>query len=107
MTDWTPAQVVAALEMYDAQPPGCTPEQWMLAALRAAEEADQPRYRHAKRGTEYRLVARATLQTSVPLSDYAPLIIYQGDNKDVWARSEGEFFDGRFELIEPSNSSES
>lgn len=63
------------------------------------------RYRHKRRGSTYRVIALATLQTERQ-SDYLPdmtdMVIYQSEADDsVWARKSQEFLDGRFERIEP------
>lgn len=61
------------------------------------------RYRHVKRGTVYEVVGEAELQTvSGALVDGSALLIYRGDDGKLWAREEGEFHDGRFELLKPA-----
>lgn len=61
---------------------------------------DGGRWRHVKRGTDYTVVAgEATLQTSLPMTDGADLIVYRGDDGKVWARPVTEFADGRFERL--------
>ncbi|MCQ8240567.1 hypothetical protein [Rhizosaccharibacter radicis] len=64
--------------------------------------------RHKKCGTLYEVIGQAGLQTEQPLSDEAPLIVYRGlKDGDLWARSPDEFEDGRFEDVQPGNSSAS
>ncbi|MFH5773544.1 hypothetical protein ACHFJ0_04775 [Paracoccus sp. NGMCC 1.201697] len=55
-----------------------------------------PTHRHVKRGTEYQEMARGMLQTDVPLSDYAELVAYRGNDGEWWFRPPSEFDDGRF-----------
>ncbi|WP_354453582.1 DUF1653 domain-containing protein [Methylobacterium sp. 1030] len=54
-------------------------------------------YRHRKRGSTYRIVGEANLQTSAPVGDNERLVVYQGDDGRIWVRPANEFFDGRFE----------
>lgn len=77
-----------------------------IARLRAEVEAlkrrEDPTHRHVKRGTEYRHIGNARLQTDVPLGDMARVEVYQGAGEDdLWVRAESEFHDGRFEKIDP------
>lgn len=59
--------------------------------------------RHRARGTLYRVLANATLQTSVPIGDDTAVVIYQGEDGKFWARPVAEFLDGRFENISSPN----
>lgn len=54
------------------------------------------RVRHVKRGSTYEVVAQAWLQTSKPLRDMEPMIVYRADDGTYWVRPESEFSDGRF-----------
>ncbi len=56
-------------------------------------------YRHVKRGTVYEVIGRASLQNAncAQLSEAACMVIYRGDDGNLWAREESEFMDGRFE----------
>jgi hypothetical protein len=56
-------------------------------------------YRHVKRGNSYTVMGPATLQTSTVLNDNDTLVIYRGENGELWARPIGEFCDGRFERM--------
>lgn len=72
---------------------------------RAALTAPAPggeRWRHKKRGTTYTIVGKGELQMSEELVDGAPLVIYRGENGQLWARAEFEFYDGRFERVPAS-----
>lgn len=54
-----------------------------------------PRYR--VRGTTYRVLGRATLQTGRPAVDQADLVLYRSeDTGSLFVRPAGEFYDGRF-----------
>lgn len=78
-------------------------EQYVAPALAsaAAVPAAAERFRHVKRGTEYAVVGRASLQNAgaVALSEAACMVIYRGDDGKLWAREESEFMDGRFEPV--------
>lgn len=58
------------------------------------------RYRHKTRGTTYNLVGAGKLQTKVPLGDMTELLAYVGTDGEMWFRTPGEFYDGRYEKIE-------
>lgn len=56
------------------------------------------RVRHKKRGSTYRVVGQATIQTERPISDNEPVVTYQCEaDGRLWARPPMEFYDGRFE----------
>lgn len=59
----------------------------------------RPRVRHVKRGTVYTVLGKALLQTGVPITDDAELVVYQGEDGQLWARPALEFEDGRFEKV--------
>lgn len=64
----------------------------------ATERSDTTRrVRHKKRGTVYAVLGHARLQTNSPLPDDATLILYRGEDGQIWAREISEFEDGRFE----------
>lgn len=64
----------------------------------------KPTHRHVKRGTLYRLVSSAVLQTEHPVGDNEFLALYQDEHGLYWVRPADEFKDGRFALLssEPS-----
>ena len=59
------------------------------------------RVRHVKSGGSYRVLdGNAHLQTSVPLTDMATVVVYQCEmDGRLWVRREEEFGDGRFEPL--------
>lgn len=81
---------------------------WEDAAIRLLSQGGgkAERYRHVKRGTVYELVGRASLQNAnqAMLAEAACLVIYRGDDGNLWAREESEFNDGRFEPLATSRS---
>jgi hypothetical protein len=73
------------------------------AAIRALPIAEpqsdaRKRVRHLKRGTFYRVVGPAVMQTADPVCDDTSLIVYQAEKDgSFWVRPTREFEDGRFE----------
>jgi hypothetical protein len=59
------------------------------------------RYRHKKRGTSYTIVGTAQVQApdDAPLTDFEVVVVYRGDDGNLWVRRRSEFFDGRFEQL--------
>lgn len=58
------------------------------------------RVRHIKRGTEYTVIGVGKVQTDRPLTDYAEVTIYIGDDNQIWVRPIDEFEDpARFERV--------
>jgi hypothetical protein len=56
------------------------------------------RVRHKKRGSTYRVIGTAVLQTDEPLEDMRGVVVYQCEaDGRFWVRSCTEFEDGRFE----------
>jgi hypothetical protein len=66
-----------------------------------ANSGEGEKYRHVKRGTVYEVVGRASLQNAncATLSEAACMVIYRGDDGNLWAREESEFMDGRFAAL--------
>ena len=60
------------------------------------------KYRHLKSGHVVTTMYEAKMQTSVPVGDMTPVIVYSHDN-NVWVRPVNEFCDGRFELEQKNN----
>lgn len=56
-------------------------------------------HRHKKRGTTYTIIGTGKVQTEVPLKDYDRVVVYIGDERDIWVRPVDEFNDGRFEEL--------
>lgn len=67
----------------------------------SAPAAVRPRWKHKKRGTTYTEIGRGKLQSMDcgGLSDLEPMVIYQGDDGQIWVRDQVEFEDGRFEFV--------
>lgn len=57
------------------------------------------RVRHVKRGTEYEVLGVGAIQADAPLPDMANVVIYRGEDGQLWARAYDEFYDGRFEDV--------
>lgn len=58
------------------------------------------RWRHKKRGTTYVEIGRATLQAATgPAGEGDTLVIYRGEDGQLWAREAHEFEDGRFDEV--------
>lgn len=54
-------------------------------------------WRHVKTGGLYRLIGRGLYE-----KDRTHVVVYQGvKTRQIWVRSDLEFYDGRFELIGP------
>lgn len=64
-----------------------------------------PTHRHKKRGSEYRKIGTARVQTDTPLNDYDSVVVYQHKDGEYWVRPVSEFEDGRFEALSPSPAS--
>ena len=62
-------------------------------------DAWQPTHRHVKRGSEYRVVGEALMQSAVPVPDDASLVVYVDKQGTLWVRPTAEFNDGRFAAI--------
>jgi hypothetical protein len=60
------------------------------------------RWKHLKRGTEYVDIGEAEVQCSQPINEGDKLVVYlaEEDGK-LWARPASEFFDGRYEQLNP------
>lgn len=82
---------------------------WMAGAISRATgqlvpaPVWQPTHRHVKRGTEYRLIGTARIQSEIPLVDDSEVEIYVGKDGDLWARRKIEFHDGRFVPTAPAS----
>lgn len=58
-------------------------------------------WRHKKRGTLYRVIAKAQLQASGPVADGDDMVVYMSLDGRFFVRSVSEFSDGRFEKACP------
>lgn len=54
--------------------------------------------KHVRRGTIYMVVYRGLLQVDGPL-DNTPVVVYRGQDMQVWVRPIAEVCDGRFKLV--------
>lgn len=78
-------------------------EKW--TAVINAMDIGRPQFvRHRARGSEYEVVGQAYLQTSKPLADMEPMVVYTDILGRMWVRPESEFTDGRFDLVESEES---
>lgn len=79
---------------------------WASAIVAAgAQEGWQPTHRHIKRGSTYRVLGEARVQVAHDfrtLREDDRLTVYQGEDRQLWARFTDEFNDGRFEAIDCS-----
>jgi hypothetical protein len=59
------------------------------------------RWKHKKRGTVYTEIGRGGLQSAdtAKLDDGDVMVVYQGEDGEIWIRAEYEFLDGRFEAL--------
>lgn len=83
-------------------------QSWEKRALEAEalleKITDGQRVQHVKRGSTYRVLGRAKVQTDVPLKDYDEVVIYQSEHdQSLWVRLVLEFEDGRFVNLEPTS----
>jgi hypothetical protein len=71
-----------------------------LRSQGAEEREFKPTHRHVKRGTTYEIVGNAILQCSAnSILDEQPLVVYRGEDGQLWVRGVTEFNDGRFDLL--------
>lgn len=65
-------------------------------------------WRHKKRGAVYQEIGRAKLQASDTggMSDNEPMVVYAGEDGQLWVRPADEFEDGRFEAVTHQQSGE-
>ena len=56
-------------------------------------------FKHKKRGSIYKVLGYALVQADKPITEEDTLVIYAGADDVLWARSESEFKDGRFEEV--------
>lgn len=64
--------------------------------VKAAEDAGGPTHRHKASGRSYEKVGVARLQSHVTLPDMAEMVIYRGEDGQLWVRGATEFAE-RFE----------
>jgi hypothetical protein len=104
--DWTPTHWAPLPQTNPAPPePSGTGRLGDPVSSATVSEGWRPTHRHVKRGTTYKEIGRAVLQTEAPLTDDALLTVYQGEDGLLWARSVAEFHDGRFEPLPPASGS--
>lgn len=58
-------------------------------------------YKHRKRGTEYSVIGEGMIQVDPDskIEDYTSVVIYKGDDGQIWVRERDKFHDGRFQKI--------
>lgn len=72
-----------------------------LDALPADTSGDG--WRHKKRGTTYDIIGNGRVQCAEAVHDMAEVVIYRADvDGSLWVRPWQEFYDGRFERIQPA-----
>jgi hypothetical protein len=52
--------------------------------------------KHLKRGSVYEVLGEGKIQTKSLLVDYDEVVVYQGEDGQIWVRPKTEFGDGRF-----------
>jgi len=73
---------------------------WCADRRADADAPAQPRVRHKKRGSTYRVLGRGELQSSSPIEEGAMLVVYRCETDGrLWVRPAVEFDDGRFETL--------
>lgn len=77
-------------------------ERWSKVIANVSLDTSRLRWRHKARGTRYKIIGEAQVQTSHdnPLTDYEVVVVYQGDDGELWVRRHSEFME-RFEPIPP------
>jgi hypothetical protein len=72
----------------------------IFSALAAEEQ--HMKWRHKNCGTTYNIIGVAALQTANPsaLCDNKVVVVYQGEDGQLWVRASDEFHDGRYEKID-------
>jgi hypothetical protein len=78
-------------------------------ALPDTGEADGSRWRHKKRGTTYKIIGEAKVQSGNAIFEDEIVVVYRADSDGtLWVRPHYEFNDGRFESIPspPTNTGE-
>ena len=76
-------------------------ERWTKIIGRVSFDTSKLRWRHNVRGTEYKIIGEAQVQASESsLTDYEVVVVYQGDDGQLWVRRFSEFMD-RFAPLKP------
>lgn len=57
------------------------------------------KYRHKKRGGIYNYISHASVQAEHPIKEGDKVVVYTGENGQMWVRPHHEFHDGRFEPV--------
>ena len=106
----TPREIVAELDkhelVYQGQSAHLTDA--ALSAIRPGDDLGNrtmavqagSRVKHINRGSTYRVLDAAKIQSSTPLRDGATVVVYRSEaDGRLWARDYSEMHDGRFEVL--------
>ena len=96
----TPEMVEAGMRSDENHRPDYTVIYRAMWDAAPVQSVKVPRWRHVKRGTVYAEIGCAELQGSATEGDL--LVVYLGDDGNLWARSYTEFHDGRFVPASPT-----
>jgi len=93
---------IAAAKAISLNAPGCVDAAFDILAKDVQQQIDAPKRKwyHLKRGTKYVENDRAKIQiATTPPVEGDVVVVYRGENGDVYCRKQEEFEDGRFKEI--------
>jgi hypothetical protein len=72
------------------------------SAVLGGDQTGAPRLRH-RGGTTYTLIGEGQAQTTSGMRDYDAVVVYRAEEDGrIWVRPTSEFYDGRFERVNPT-----